>query len=121
MEMKNYVNNEFISSSTNEFFEVHNPANGEVIAKTPLSTKSDLDIAVQSAKKAFESWKKTPAVDRVQPLYKLKALLERDSDKISAILVKEHGKTFKEAQGDLLRGIQMCEVACGMPSFNGEI
>ena len=68
-------------------------------------------------KKAFVTWSKTPAVDRVQPLYKLKGLLE-DAQKIS-ILVKEHGKTLSEAKGDLLKGIQMCEVACRIPSLNG--
>ena len=117
MEIKNYINGKFQKSNTSEFADVHDPSNGKVIARTPMSTFSELDEAVKAAKKAFQIWRSTPAVDRVQPLYKLKNLLERDSDKISEILVKEHGKTFSEAKGDLLRGIQMCEVACGIPTL----
>ncbi len=117
MNVNNYINGKFVTSKASDFFDVHDPSTGEVIAKTPLSTSSELDNAVHAAKTAFKVWKSTPAVDRVQPLYRLKHLLERDSDKISEILVKEHGKTFAEAKGDLLRGIQMCEVACGIPTL----
>jgi len=117
VEMKNFYDGKFQESKTDMFFDVHDPATGKIIAKTPYSSLDELNAAVNSAKKAFNSWKKVPAVDRVQPLYRLKHLLERDSDKISEILVREHGKTFTEAKGDLLRGIQMCEVACGIPSL----
>jgi malonate-semialdehyde dehydrogenase (acetylating) / methylmalonate-semialdehyde dehydrogenase len=117
MDIKNYINGQFEVSKAASFFDVHDPSSGEVIAKTPLSLPSELERAVASAKKAFNTWRSTPAVDRVQPLYRLKNLLERDSDRISEILVREHGKTFSEAKGDLLRGIQMCEVACGIPSL----
>ncbi len=118
MKVRNYINGQFQLSDTKDFFDVHDPSNGRIIAQTPQSSVNDLDLAVSSAMLAFESWRSTPAVDRVQPLYKLKILLERDSDKISEILVQEHGKTLKEAKGDLLRGIQMCEVACGIPSLS---
>lgn len=117
MKVKNYMNGAFTDSKTSSFFDVHNPATGKVIAQTPMSLNNELDEAVLFAKKAFLTWSKTPAVDRVQPIYKLKGLLERDAQKIAEILVKEHGKTLSEAKGDLLRGIQMCEVACGIPSL----
>ena len=109
--IKNYCNGEFFTSNSKEFFEVHNPSNGKIIAKTPLSTIRDLDKCVKAAKISFQTWKKTPVVDRVQPLYKLKNLLEKNAQEIARILTMEHGKTLKEAQGDLLRGIQMVEVA----------
>ena len=117
MKVKNYVNGSFVESKTSSFFDVHNPSTGKIIAQTPMSLNNELDEAVSSAKKAFVTWSKTPAVDRVQPIYKLKGLLERDAQMIAEILVKEHGKTISEAKGDLLRGIQMCEVACGIPSL----
>ena len=100
MNVKNYINGQFVESGTNNYFDIHNPATGEVIGKTPMSTSEELRSAVVAAKKAFQGWSRTPAIDRVQPLFKLKSLLESNGDKISEILVKEHGKTFKEAKGD---------------------
>ncbi|MDA8793978.1 CoA-acylating methylmalonate-semialdehyde dehydrogenase, partial [Bacteriovoracaceae bacterium] len=77
-----------------------------------------VDSAVSAASKAFHEWSLTPVIDRVQPLFRLKTLLEENTDQIAELIVKEHGKTFKEAKGDILRGIQMVEVACGMPNLS---
>jgi len=115
--LENYINGTWSKSQGTETFEVINPATEEVIGLTPLGTVNDIDQAVSAAKEAYSSWKDTPVIDRVQPFFKLKMLLEENVDKISTIIVEEHGKTFKEAKGDILRGIQMVEVACGMPSL----
>ena len=115
--LKNYISGNFINSSGTDHFEIRNPANDDLLGLTPLGTKSDVESAVQAAKKAFLSWSITPAIDRVQPLFKLKTLLDQHTEEIAKLIVVEHGKTFKEAKGDILRGIQMVEVATGMPSL----
>lgn len=114
----NYINNKWTKSLGSETYDIINPATEEVIGLTPLGTTKDLDSAVAAAKAAFPGWAATPVIDRVQPLFRLKMLLEESVDEISKLIVQEHGKTFKEAKGDILRGIQMVEVACGMPNLS---
>ncbi|MBT6326624.1 MAG: aldehyde dehydrogenase family protein, partial [Bdellovibrionales bacterium] len=115
--LKNFINGEFVAATVNASEEVINPATLEVLGQTPLCNATDINNAVASAKQAFETWSKTPVIDRVQPLFRLKSLLEEHTDEIAKIIIDEHGKTYKEAQGDLLRGIQMVEIACGMPTM----
>ena len=105
------------SQKASEFTEVINPFNEKILAKTPHSTDSEMSNAIKVANEAFSTWSKTPVIDRVQPLFKLKGLLEDNAKEICEILTREHGKTYKESWGDLLRGIQMVEVATGMPSL----
>ena len=115
--LSNYVNGTFSESTGTDTFDVHNPATNELIALTPLGTSKDVDAAVTAAKEAFKTWKNTPAIDRVQPLFKLKTLLDEHKTELATLIVKEHGKTMKEAMGDVLRGVQMVEVATGMSSM----
>lgn len=113
----NYIDGTWKKSTGTETVDVINPAYGTVIAKTPLGTAKDVDEAVKAAKEAFKIWRETPIVDRIQYLFKLKTLLEENADKIAKICTTENGKTFTEAKGDVRRGIQMVETACGMPSL----
>lgn len=115
--LDNYINNAWVKSDGTDTYDVINPANEELLAKAPLGKISDVDKAVAAAKEAFKTWSVTPVIDRVQPMFRLKTLLEEHKDKIAEIIVEEHGKTFVEARGDILRGLQMVEVACGMPSL----
>lgn len=115
--LKNFIDGSFANSQATATYDIHNPATNELIGLTPLGTTADVDVAVASAKEAFATWKNTPAIDRVQPLFKLKTLLDENAKEIAKLIVLEHGKTMKEAMGDILRGIQMVEVACGMPSL----
>ena len=115
--IQHYINGQWQKSSSQQFTEVVNPASGESLGKCPLGTAQELDAVVQVAKKAFQSWRKTPVVDRVQPLFRLKVLLEDHFDELSSIVTQEHGKTLAESQGEVRRGIQMVETACGMPSL----
>ncbi len=101
---------------------VLNPANGEVIARTPLSLAADVDAAAKAAAEAFPAWRRTPAQDRVQYLFKLKFLLEDNLDEISRTIVNECGKTYEEAKAEMRRAIENVEVACGIPMLSkGEI
>lgn len=116
--IKNYINGSWINSTATSTYNVVNPATEETLAETPLGKAEDVNQAVLSAKKAFESWSITPVIERVQPFFKLKMLLEEHKGQIATLIVKEHGKTFREAKGDILRGIQMVETACGMPNLS---
>ncbi len=96
---------------------VTNPATGATIAEVPFATAADVDRAVRSAHEAFLKWRDVPVVDRVQVLYRYKALLEKHSDDLARTLTRENGKTAEDAKMEVRRMIQMVEVACGMPSL----
>jgi malonate-semialdehyde dehydrogenase (acetylating) / methylmalonate-semialdehyde dehydrogenase len=115
VDILNYVNGAWRKSSASEFVNVTNPASGEVIARTPISTKVDVDTVVQAAAEAFPAWRRTPPGERIQYLFKLKNLLEENIDELSQLITLENGKTFGEAKAELRRGIENVEVACGIP------
>jgi malonate-semialdehyde dehydrogenase (acetylating)/methylmalonate-semialdehyde dehydrogenase len=93
------------------------PANGATIAEVPYAEDADVDRAVRAAQAAFLKWRDVPVVERVQVLYRYKALLEKYADEVAAILTRENGKTTDDAKAEVRRAIQMVEVACGMPSL----
>jgi len=115
-QLLNFVAGEWRPSGAGVFQDVVNPATGEAIASVPLSAASEVDAAVRAADRAYRSWREVPVVERVQPLYRLKALLEEHLDELSRTLTLECGKTFAESKGELQRGIENVEVACGMPT-----
>jgi malonate-semialdehyde dehydrogenase (acetylating)/methylmalonate-semialdehyde dehydrogenase len=94
-----------------------NPATGETIALLPYAGAADVDRAAKAAHAAWLEWREVPVVDRVQPLYRFKALLEKNVTELGTILTRENGKTLEDAKTEVKRGIQMVEVACGMPSL----
>jgi malonate-semialdehyde dehydrogenase (acetylating) / methylmalonate-semialdehyde dehydrogenase len=111
----NYVNGAWVRSSATEWMDVSNPATGEVIARTPLSNAQEVGAAVESAAAAYPAWRRTPPEDRIQPLFKLKQLLEDHVGELGRIITEENGKTFAEAKAELRRAIENVEVACGIP------
>jgi malonate-semialdehyde dehydrogenase (acetylating) / methylmalonate-semialdehyde dehydrogenase len=113
--LRNYVNGAWRASTATEFVEVINPATAEVLTSTPLSTRADVDAAVQTAAEAFPAWRRTPPGERIQYLFKLKNLLEERIDELARLITLENGKTFGEAKAELRRGIENVEVACGIP------
>jgi malonate-semialdehyde dehydrogenase (acetylating)/methylmalonate-semialdehyde dehydrogenase len=115
--LSNYIGGRWTPSKATTFADVHNPARGEVIARTPLSSAAEVDAAVQAATKAFPGWSETPPVKRTQAMFKFKQLLEEHFDEIARIVTTEHGKTLDEARGSLRRGVECVEVACGAPSL----
>jgi malonate-semialdehyde dehydrogenase (acetylating)/methylmalonate-semialdehyde dehydrogenase len=96
---------------------VTNPATGAAIAEAPYAGEADIDRAVRSSHEAFLKWREVPVVDRVQPLYRYKTLLEKHHAELAGILTRENGKTADDAKAEVRRSIQMVEVACGMPSL----
>lgn len=115
--LPNFVGGRWVPSQSSTFVDVHNPARGEVIARTPLSTGADVDAAVTAARKAFAGWSETPPVKRIQPMFRFKQLLEQHFEEIARIVTTEHGKTLDESRGSLRRGIECVEAACGAPSM----
>ena len=113
--LRNYVNGAWRASTATEFVEVINPATAEVLTRTPLSTRADVDVAVQTAAEAFPAWRRTPPGERIQYLFKLKNLLEEHIDELARLITLENGKTLGEAKAELRRGIENVEVACGIP------
>ena len=111
----NYINGEWVEPQVSEYVDVVNPATAELMAKTPLCGKADVDAAAAAALAAFPGWRQIPAQDRVQYLFKLKYLLDANIDEISRTIVMECGKTFEEAKAEMRRAIENTEVACGIP------
>ena len=116
-DVQNYVGGEWTTPSGDEKQDVVNPATGEAIAHVAFSSDTDVDGAVRAGQEAFESWRQRPVEERIQPLFRFKTLLEEHQDELAELLVQEHGKTFGEASGELRRGIENVEVACGIPSL----
>jgi len=113
----NFIAGEWRESNAVEFLGVHNPATGEVIAHTPLSDAAEVNAAVEAAAAAYPDWRRTPPEDRIQPLFKLKQLLEDHIDDLARLITQENGKTFAEAKAELRRAIENVEVACGIPTM----
>ena len=116
-QLRNYIGGEWVSSATSDWQELTNPATGESLGQAPLSTRADVDSAVQAATEAFRKWRETPPVVRARHLFKLKYLLDQNFDEIARLVTQEHGKTLDEARGDLKRGVENVEHACGTPAL----
>lgn len=111
----NYINGQWCNARAHESIPVVNPASGEIIGLTPLSTKADVEKAVSAAKDALYHWRRVPAQERVQYLFKLKFLLETNLDDLAKTITNECGKTYEEAKAEMRRAIENVEVACGTP------
>jgi len=116
-DLLNYVGGVWRKSAATEFVDVTNPATSELLARTPVSTKADVDAVVKAAADAFPAWRRTPAGERIQYLFKLKFLLEDHIDELARLITIENGKTFPEAKAELRRAIENVEVACGIPTM----
>jgi len=113
----NYVNGQWQRSNGADYLDVTNPATGQVLTTVPLTPAEEVDAAVEAAAVAFQGWRRIPATDRIQYLFALKNLLEENLDDLARALTYECGKTFNESKGELRRGIENVEMACGIPSL----
>jgi malonate-semialdehyde dehydrogenase (acetylating)/methylmalonate-semialdehyde dehydrogenase len=111
----NYINGQWRDPVVTEWQDVFNPATGELLARVPLSDSAEITRAVDAATAAYPAWRRTPPEDRIQPLFKLKVLLEDHQDELARIITQENGKTLPEAKAELRRAIENVEVACGIP------
>ena len=116
-QLLNYFGGAWRRSSATEFLDVRNPATAETLVRVPLASRGEVDEAVQAAQAAFDDWRRTPPLERVQYLFKFKRLLEEHFYEIAALTTQECGKTLGESRGELQRGLENVEVACGIPSL----
>jgi len=100
-----------------ETLPIYNPATGEVIEQVPLSQAPEVDQAVEAAAKAYKDWSRVPVMERVQCMFRYKALLEEHVEELSEIVTRHHGKTLEEARGEIRRGIEVVDFACGAPTL----
>lgn len=114
-QLQNYINGQWCASAATDYLDVVNPATCEVLAKVPLSPAHEVDDAAQAAAAAFQTWRRVPAGDRIQYLFKLKSLLEENLDDLSRTITLECGKIYAEARAEMQRAIENVEVACGIP------
>ncbi|WP_232701971.1 CoA-acylating methylmalonate-semialdehyde dehydrogenase [Halobacterium wangiae] len=116
-QVQNYVGGEWQSPTSEDGQAVVNPATKEELGYVAFSSESDVDEAVERGQEAFEDWSRRPVEDRIQPLFAFKQLLEDNIEELTEVLVQEHGKNVHEARGELRRGIENVEVACGIPTM----
>ena len=115
--LQNFIDGNWRPSRADQALDVVNPATSEVLVQVPLSSAPDVNQAVEAAVRAFVEWRQTPAGERIQPLFALKALLEKHLDDLALTITDECGKTLSESKGELRRAIENVETACGMPTM----
>ncbi|MEO9947323.1 CoA-acylating methylmalonate-semialdehyde dehydrogenase [Paraglaciecola sp.] len=120
--LSNYIGGKHIQSQSNRQGAVYNPATGEQIKQVSLSTAAETQAAIKSAQDALPAWSGVTPLNRSRVMFAFKGLLEKHKDELARLISQEHGKVFSDAQGELTRGIEVVEFACGIPHLNkGEI
>ncbi len=114
--LNNYIDGKWVASSGLEFLPVLNPATNETLANVPISTKEDVDVAVAAAKKAFNSWRNVPVPKRARVFFSYHNLLTKNHEELARLIVLENGKSYKEAHGEVQRGLECVEFAAGAPT-----
>ena len=114
-ELRNYIAGEWRAPVSEPASEVLNPATGEALARVPAGGREDVADAVEAAARAFRDWRAVPPGDRIQYLFRFKQRLEEHFDEVARLITTENGKTLAESRGELRRGIENIEVACGIP------
>ena len=117
MQVVGHFINGVIVADTQRVQDVFNPATGKVVRQVALASKSTVEDAIAAAQAAFPAWRNTPPQKRARVMFRFKQLLEENSDKICAALTNEHGKVLDDASGELIRGIEVVEYACGAPTL----
>ncbi|MHA1112246.1 MAG: CoA-acylating methylmalonate-semialdehyde dehydrogenase [Promethearchaeota archaeon] len=115
--LKNYYDGKFVGSKSSRFIEYMNPALGEPLGKIPMTTKDEVNEAVESAKKAFPAWRNTPGIQRIHPILKLQQLIKENMENLTKSIVINHGKEWNAAWGEIVRAYQMLEAAVSVPEM----
>ena len=110
-----FINGQSYEGRSSRYADGFNPATGEVVSSIPLASNEDVALAVSAAKAAFPAWAETPPLKRARILFNFKALLDKHQDELAELITREHGKVFSDAKGEVTRGIEVVEFACGIP------
>ena len=120
-DIRHFIDGKAFDGQSGRFSDVFNPNTGEVQARVQLATEAEMDRAVQSAAKAFEEWSTVNPQRRARVMFEFKRLVERDMNQLAEMLSSEHGKVIADAKGDIQRGLEVVEFACGIPhALKGE-
>jgi malonate-semialdehyde dehydrogenase (acetylating)/methylmalonate-semialdehyde dehydrogenase len=117
LEVRNYIDGEWVESGSEDYREVVNPATMRTLAKVPIGCAEDVEAAVGAAQEAFPAWRRTTPLTRARYFFRLKELLEEHFETVSRVCTMEHGKIIDESRGEVRRGIENVEVASGIPSL----
>lgn len=118
----NFVDNQFTASKASTWIDLYDPATNNLITRVPQSTDEELQAVVESAEKAFPAWRATSIMARQQIMFRYVNLIKEHWDRLAASITLEQGKTFPDAKGDVLRGLQVAETACGITTqMTGEV
>ena len=115
--IEHFIDGKIVSGTSDRKGKGFNPAIGKQESEVRLGTKQDLDLAVQKAKKAFETWSNVTPIQRARIIFKYKEIIEKNSDLLAKMIVSEHGKVYEDAKGSLTRGLEVVEFACGIPQM----
>jgi malonate-semialdehyde dehydrogenase (acetylating)/methylmalonate-semialdehyde dehydrogenase len=115
---KMLISGQFIDSKSDRWIDIHNPATNEVVSRVPCSTDEEMNSAVAAAKEAFPGWSNTSVLSRQRVMFNLQHLIRENMDALAKLVTLEQGKTLADAEGDVLRGLQVVEHACSAPSLN---
>jgi malonate-semialdehyde dehydrogenase (acetylating)/methylmalonate-semialdehyde dehydrogenase len=116
-QVPHFIGGSKVSGRNDRFGEVFNPATGKCTGQVPFAGTEEVDLAVTAAAKAFPAWASTSPLHRARVLFKLKDLLERDAESLAALITSEHGKVLGDARGEVARGLEVVEFACGIPQL----
>ena len=114
-EIGHYIGGKLVAGTSGQYGDVYDPAAGEVTARVALADAAEVNKVVATAAAAWPAWAATPPMRRARVMFKLKELLERDRRERSAIITSEHGKVLSDADGEVQRGLEVVEFACGIP------
>ncbi|CAK7228665.1 aldehyde dehydrogenase (NADP(+)) ald6 [Sporothrix curviconia] len=117
-----FLNNRFVASETTEFIDLHDPATNELVTRVPQMTDAELKAAAAAAQAAFPAWSATSVIHRQTLMFKFVGLIRENWERLAASITLEQGKTLADARGDVLRGLQVAEAACGASELlKGEV
>ena len=111
----NFINGQMCSEPSDRTGPVYNPATGQQSGSVSLSSADQTRAAIAVAEDAWKDWRKVTPLNRSRVMFRFKALLEQHRDELAELITREHGKVFSDAQGELTRGLEIVEFACGMP------
>jgi len=114
---KLFINGKFVESSTTDWIDLHNPATNEVVTRVPKATQGEMQAAVDAAKEAFKTWSRTSVLTRQQIMFNFQHIIKKNMKSLAANITREQGKTLADAEGDVLRGLQVVEHCCSITSL----
>jgi malonate-semialdehyde dehydrogenase (acetylating)/methylmalonate-semialdehyde dehydrogenase len=116
-ELSHFIDGRRVAGASGQFADVFDPAQGRLSARVPVANADEVAAAVAAAKAAFPAWSETAPLKRARLMFRFKELLEKHSDEIAELITRDHGKLFEDSKGEVVRGIEIVEFACGIPDL----